>query len=189
MSGESSAGTAVNPYAAPRSRVEDPGAVAPGQPAFFPVSLLKLSLMSLATSGLYDIYWFYKNWKCMQERGEKVNAPIRAFFYPFVSYALFRRVREQARATGVDVSLPAGPLAVVLFVLSAVWRLSDPYWLFSLLGFLPLLPVQAAVNRVNERLAPGVDPNARFGAWNIAALVVGALFFVLVMAGLLISPR
>lgn len=31
-------------------------------PYYFPVSNTKLVLMSLATLGFYELYWFYKNW-------------------------------------------------------------------------------------------------------------------------------
>lgn len=189
MAGETSGSASVNPYAAPRSRVADLAAATPGQPAFFPVGLVKLSLMSMATLGLYELYWFYKNWKCVQARGESLNAPLRAFFYAFTSYGVFRRVREQAQAAGMPVSLPAGMLAVVIFVFAATWRLPEPYWLVSLLTFVPLLPVQAAVNRINDKVAPGVDPNRRFGGWNIAALVIGALLFVLMLIGLSVEPQ
>ena len=33
------------------------------QPMFFPVSRLKLLVMSLVTFGLYEVFWFYKNWQ------------------------------------------------------------------------------------------------------------------------------
>jgi len=31
-----------------------------GQPIFFPVSRLKLVIMSTVTFGIYELYWFYK---------------------------------------------------------------------------------------------------------------------------------
>ena len=36
-------------------------------PIFFPVSTLKLILMSIVTFGSYEIYWFYKNWKLLNQ--------------------------------------------------------------------------------------------------------------------------
>jgi len=177
---------AFNPYAAPRAAVAD--AVVPGVEAvFFPVSLGKLALMSLGTLGLYQVYWFYKNWKCVQQNsGDKVSAPIRAVFYPLVSYPLFRRVRDRAAAAGVEGGLQAGLLALALFVLSMLWRLPDPWWLAGLAGFLPMLPVQSAVNEINARLAPQADPNARFSGGNIAGMIVGGLVLLLAVVGMLL---
>ena len=68
-------------------------------------------------------------------------------------------------------------------VTGALSRLPDPYWLVSLLMFFPLLPVQFAVNRINQEVAPGADPNSRFGAWNILMLIVGGVIIVLIIVG------
>jgi len=174
---------AFNPYAAPAAAVADAAPVA-GEAVFFPVSLLKLTLMSLATLGLYEIYWSYKNWKCVQERfGDKVNAPLRALFYPLSSYWLFKRIRAQAGEARLEGKLQAGLLALVLFLLGALSRLPDPWWLASLLAFVPLLPVQATVNQLNRRLAPHAAANAGFSGWNIAGLAIGGILLVMALFG------
>src|SRR5262245_21832197 len=173
----------MNPYAAPSARVDDAAARPEAEPVFFAVSLLKLALMSVVTLGLYEVYWFYKNWKCVERNnGEKVNAPIRSVFYPLVSYSLFRRIREHARRAG-SVEFPAGWLAVALFLMALLWRLPDPWWLVGFLGFLPLYPVQQAVNEINRKLAPQADTNARFTGWNVFGLVAGGIVFVLAAIG------
>jgi hypothetical protein len=175
-----------NPYAAPKAALAD--AAAPEvQPVFFPVSLPKLALMSLATFGLYEIYWFYKNWKCMQEKfGLKLNAPIRAVFFPLVSYSLFRQIRAHAAEAQLESRVYAGPLALAVFILAALTRLPDPWWMITFLGFLPLLPVQSAVNDINAKFAPGADGNNRFSGWNIAGLLAGAIALALAILGTLV---
>jgi hypothetical protein len=183
MALETSSTSNLNPYAAPRSHVEDPAIVAAGQPAFFPVSLVKLALMSLATLNLYQIYWSYQNWKCVQRlNGENVNAPIRAFFYTLTSYSLFHRIRDHAKRDG-RTSLQAGLLAIGVFVFAVLSMAADPYWLVTFVGFLPLLPVQSVVNKINREVAPDADPNGRFGGWNILALIVGGAFLFLAIIG------
>ena len=37
-------------------------------PLYFPVSNTKLVLLSVCTLGLYEFYWFYKNWALVKER-------------------------------------------------------------------------------------------------------------------------
>ena len=180
--------SARNPYAAPKSTVDDPTPVADERPAFFAVSLSKLAIMSLVTFGIYEIYWFYQNWKSVQRlTGENLNAPIRALFYPLTSYSLFRRIREQGQRLQVNVTINAGALALSVFVLNALWRLPDPYWLVSFLGFLPLLSVQSEVGKINRTLAPGADAKTRFGAWNVFAVVIGALLFILAILSLFLG--
>ena len=178
-----------NPYAPPRAEVDDVTILRAGEPVFFPVSRLKLTLMSLATFNLYTVYWFYRNWKHLQKlTGDRVSASIRAVFYSLTAYFLFKGMRKQAAA--MDVVFPAaGPLAIALLVLTSLWRVPDPYWLMIFLGFVPLLPVQAAVNEMNRKAAPEADPNSRLGGWNIAAVVVGGLLFVMAVIGAFLGAQ
>lgn len=174
----------MNPYAAPTAKVAD--ALPAGEPLYFAVSRLKLAVMSVVTLGLYEIYWFYQNWKCVQRMGERVSAPLRAVFYPLISYPLFRRIREQAQDSGVGHDFSAGALAAALFVLTLLWRLPDPWWLVAFLGFVPLLPVQNAVNAINRKHAPDADANSRFTGWNIFALIAGGIVILLALIGVFV---
>jgi len=154
------------------------------------VSRLKLVLMSLGTLGLYQIYWFYKHWKAMQAAGNKLNAPIRAVFYPFTAYWLFRDLHERAAAAGVEADYRPGVLAVALFAVYAVtFWLPDPWWLLGFITIALILPVQAAADRVNLKLAPGADPNARFSGLNIFGMVLGGLLLILGIVGSFLPPE
>lgn len=187
MSEQTGVGGDANPYAAPRARLDDAAGLEPGAEPFFAVSVPKLAIMSVATFNFYPLFWFYRNWKCAQRvGGETLNAPLRALFYPFTAYGLFRRIREHAAADGRHASLPAGPLATVLLSVSLTAGLPDPFWFVSLLVFVPLLPVQRVVNEMNARLAPDADTNASFTGWNIVALVLGTLLLLLAVAGLIL---
>ncbi|MGH7577402.1 MAG: hypothetical protein ACREM1_20010 [Longimicrobiales bacterium] len=65
---------------------------------FFPVSTGKFVAMSACTVGLYDLYWFYKNWQRVRDRsGESLSPFWRAFFAPLWSFSLFRRVHQYAQ--------------------------------------------------------------------------------------------
>jgi hypothetical protein len=172
-----------NPYAAPKAQVDDVSILRAGEPVFFPVGRLKLTLMTLATFNLYVIYWFYRNWKHLQKlTGKQVSAVLRSVFYALTAYFLFRGMRRQADAMDV-VFPPAGLLALVVLALASLWRLPDPWWLITFLGFLPLLPVQSAVNDMNRKAAPDADPNDRFRGSNVAVLLVGGLLFVMAVLG------
>jgi hypothetical protein len=165
------------------------GAPSPPAPLFFPVSLLKLTLLGFFTFGFYELYWFYKNWRIIKER-ERLNIqPFwRAFFAYFFCYPLFRRVRDSAREAGAG-DLAAGPLAVGWIILTALWKLPDPYWLVTALAPLCLLPVQRSINRINAIRAPGHEPNARFSAWNIVVVVIGVPLFILGAMGAFIPDQ
>ena len=50
-------------------------------PMYFPVSLLKLVIMSTCTFGIYELYWFYRNWCFVRTREAPEIMPFwRAFF-------------------------------------------------------------------------------------------------------------
>jgi hypothetical protein len=188
MAIDPSSASAADPYAVPKAKVEDAAPAAEGGIAYFPVSLLKLGVMCVATFNIYQIYWSYKNWKCAQRvANSDANAPIRAFFYGLTSYWLFKHIGDHAKSMDPGVSLPAGQLAFAVLALALAANLPDPYWLVTLLGFLPLLPVQTAVNRVNRQLAPDADPNARFGGWNIAGVILGGLLVALAVFGMYVE--
>jgi len=174
----------ANPYAAPKAAVVDVPAAATGEPVFFPVGKVKLAVMSLVTFGLYEIYWFYKNWQCVQRLGENVIAPVRAIFYPLTSYWFFKHVNEELEKAQIGRTLGAGGLAAAVLLLGLLWRLPDPWWAVSFFSFAPLLPVQDAVNELNRKVAPDSDRNARLSGWNIAGIVIGGLFLILTIIGL-----
>src|SRR6187401_1574907 len=73
------------------------------QPAapWFRVGTAKLLLMCVVTFGIYEIYWFYQQWRHVQRRGERVHPALRTLFAGLVCYALFRRVSQDATARGV----------------------------------------------------------------------------------------
>ena len=148
-------------------------------PVYFPVSPVKLIVMSVCTYGIYDIYWFYKNWNLIRDR-EKLNImPFwRAFFAFYFTYSLFKKIRMTAQSLNLKRSIAAVPLGAGWMIVTACFELSDPYSLLTYLAVLFLVPVQRLVNEMNESVKPGYEENKRFTPWNIAAVVFGGIFFV-----------
>jgi hypothetical protein len=64
---------------------DGPGSVT-DRPVFFPVSILKLVLLSLCSFGLYQFYWFYKNWQYVKEHE---RAHMRVAWRVLASHAWF----------------------------------------------------------------------------------------------------
>lgn len=177
----------ANPYAPPTAAVDD---VRPeesaAQPPFFAVSLTKLLIMSVCTLSLYELYWFYRNWKCIKAR-ERTNispAP-RAIFAYFYCYQCFSRIRDYDVEKTNRSNLAAGALAAGWIVTTLLWKLPDPYWWFSELAVFFLLPVQARVNQLNAEANPAHDRNARLRGWNWLAVVLGGALVLLAMVGTL----
>jgi hypothetical protein len=179
----------LNPYAPPDARLDDAEVQQSPASGFFAVGLVKLALMSVATVNLYGLYWFYQQWKAASRvSGDKLNAPVRAFFAGLTSYFLFKRIEGFGAQHGVQLLLGPGQLGLYYFLLGALCRLPDPYWLIPYFFlFLPLLPVQSAVNRINQELAPGSYRNGGLSGWNIFAVALGVLLWSLMLAGVFMT--
>ncbi|MGE0441715.1 MAG: hypothetical protein AB7L66_14605 [Gemmatimonadales bacterium] len=145
-------------------------------PPYFAVGLLKLSAMMIVTFGAYAILWSYHNWSRHRTRtGEDVNPLARAIFAPLMAYSLFTRISEDLEVKGLPGFGSPLVFGIGFFALSASGRLPDPWWLVSLLAFLPLLPVQYAVNRANATVAPQANPNRSFSFLNVVGIGAGVL--------------
>jgi hypothetical protein len=57
----------------------------PTAPIFFAVSIPKFIVLSICSIGIYDLYWFYKNWQLVRAREQSDISPFwRAFFGIFI---------------------------------------------------------------------------------------------------------
>src|SRR5580698_7122097 len=87
-------------------RPVDPSPMPEGRVVFFPVSPLKLVVMSTVTFGLYEVYWFYQNWKLIKQRtGLNIMPFWRAVFGVLFCYPFFREVEDAAASR--KISFPA----------------------------------------------------------------------------------
>src|SRR3989344_4845278 len=111
------------------------------------ISTNKLIFLSVLSFGLYEIYWFYRQWKALKEiKDLKITAWARGLFASLFAYPLFKQFFELARSETKKDYPSAGWLATGYFVLTLLWRLEDPYWLLSFTSILTLIPAQNAIN-------------------------------------------
>ncbi|MBF5004894.1 DUF4234 domain-containing protein [Diaphorobacter caeni] len=165
-------------------RPDDAAPASPVTPAFFPVSLRKLAVLSFCTMGLYHLYWFYMHWRHVRvwNAGRDFSPARRTLLFFFFCFSLFRRVRAQDARVKVNgrSSLKAGLLALGYIAANLCDLLPGIWGLMSIFSFIFLLPVQAHANRVNELTCSApFDRNASFSAWNWMAVVLGTLLVVL----------
>ncbi len=143
-------------------------------PHFFTASVLKFVVMSVCTMGIYQLYWFYKNWKLIRERtGQKIRPFWRAFFSPLWAYSCFKEIKVGAGECKIQESLPIGLFAIAYFLLCVTSMLPEPYWLISFVSILPLIPVNSVALKVSQHSDDGYVQNGRFTALNWVGMVVG----------------
>ena len=157
----------------------------PGQMRFFAVSKLKLTILSLCSFGIYGLYWFYKNWEAEKNHpgGEDISPFSRTLFAPFYAYSFFQKVNEEAKGIGIPFHLTPSVLAIGFFLLCVSGRLPDPYWLISLLSFIPLLPVVDCISKINAHSNPLAIKNDNFTSSNWILIVCSGILLGLVCVG------
>jgi hypothetical protein len=146
------------------------------------MSPTKLATLSLVTFGLYEIFWFYRNWKKLKARGADLMPIMRSIFAPLFSHALFRAVQEEAGRRRVDYTWRPGSMAIAFLVLTAAWRLPDPWWLVCLFTFVPLMSVQGTINDLlgadGER-----HMDSAYGPGAIVLILAGGIWLLLALFG------
>jgi hypothetical protein len=158
-----------------------------GQLIFFDVSIPKLLVLSVCSLGIYELYWFYRNWQIVRARERSDISPFwRAGLGFIYCYALFKRVREYDAQAGSTGALPAGALAAGWIVVTCLWQLPDRYSLAANLSCLFMLPVQAAANRLNGIAGAR---NGNFTVWNWLTVALGGTVLVLDALGVFAVPE
>jgi hypothetical protein len=148
---------------------------------FFPVSITKLLVLSVCTFGIYECYWFYKNWKFVKEnKGLKIKPVWRAIFSPLFCYGLFEAVKKHAKRTKVNVKYSSRWLTVGFILTIVTTGIPDPFWCISMLSVLILLPARSVIDTLNKKTNSTIR-NDQFSGWNFAAIVSGVIVWGLVI--------
>ena len=139
---------------------------------YYPVSSGKFIVLSVLTWGIYELYWFYKNWSFVRHRDGSGILPFwRAVFCPLWYPALlldFRRNQGRTSISTPDVVFPS----LTYLILGSMWHLDDPFWLIAWLSFAPLLPM---VQRINARNPENSLHYASNSSWKLRHLLLAAL--------------
>jgi hypothetical protein len=146
---------------------------------YFSVGTMKLSLMAIATFGVYGIYWFYRSWKAIRERDHLDISPFwRAIFAPLWTVSLGRRFKADALERHIVIRLPVVTLGILYLLLALLWCLPGPYWLMWFLSFILLVPFDRAARRLNGSGSLAKPIAGPFSVWYVAVLVVGIALLI-----------
>lgn len=157
----------------------------PEQFPWAPVGTFKFAVLSFSTFSIYYFYWCYRNWVRVKQRtGEPMSPILRTFFTPIFLFSFTTRVHDDATARGESPSWPPILMAGLHLALWMGGRLPDPWWLISLLSFVPLVPVVRTVQAINARSDATEARNDDLSIGNILTIIVGELVLLLVVIGM-----
>jgi hypothetical protein len=182
--------TAVEPAAVATAKHAGSSARDAGQDElpFFAVSTHKFVVMCVVTLGLYQYYWFYKQWRHLARGSVVPISPFwRTFFAPFWGFSLFAHIEARAQRDHIATRWNDLVLGIAYLLLPMTWRLPDPWSLITLLAFVPLIPAQYTIDRINARHASAPLPNRGYSGPNVVGIIVGSGVVLLALAGALLS--
>lgn len=150
------------------------------------IGIRKFVIMSFFTIGLYDVYWFYWNWKRQRNLVDpSIHAGLLTFLSPFVSYLLFRDVKSDLRS---NAEWPPFLLALLYFVMIMSFMGPGWSWLFTFVAFIPLVPVQKSMNAMHDNAVSNERIDETFTTANIVAMAAGiAVMALLTMAAVMMK--
>jgi len=140
-----------------------------------------LAALSVLTLGMYELYWFWRNWRDLRlELGVEVQPVWRALglFVPIVNVVLvydqLRMIREQCDARGVTAGYSPGLVTATFFSIAVAGNLTT-FWPLSLLNVVPLLQVQVALNQLWACTQPGATVRSGLTPREVAVMIAGAV--------------
>ncbi|WP_419810271.1 hypothetical protein [Bacterioplanoides sp.] len=153
---------------------------------FFQIGTEKLIELSLASFGLYGLYWNYQNWLQIERQNGNVNPLLRTVLSLFFQYDLFRRVYQQSEQDGEKPRWsPARVyLLYVLFNLIPVWLLlTDHPWggLVFMLTLLPNLLVNQTINLIHDKRLRFFAQNTDLSGTDWGVITVGFVVWLSMM--------
>lgn len=184
-----------NQYEAPQSALDY---LDDEQPVFYVVSMLKFTVLYIATFGLYSLYWFYKHWSLYKAATNANIWPIpRAIFSIFFVNRLFKEIDDSLEDEQDEFQWNPEVLAAIYIVVSVISHIMDraaeadkwlPYSAFvSLLGlpilFYTLYKAQQAANLAEAD--PEGSINNNFTGLNVFWIVLGILLWLVIGVGFL----
>ncbi|MCD8551211.1 MAG: hypothetical protein LRY75_19815 [Shewanella xiamenensis] len=165
----------------------------------FHVSLAKFVIMFFATFGLYQIYWFYKQWQALKEYYDLDVWPIaRCIFTVFFTHSLFvyvnEYIKEDNRSYRWNYSALATAyvlLVVVSSVLNQIETLPTSLILISIVIPLAVLyPLYEAQKAINFALEPlDYEDNSSLTWLNWVWIVLFGFYWAMVIYTLTVLIR
>ncbi len=144
---------------------------------FETIPISKIVLLCILTCGIYEIVWFYKIWKRLNEKFGYKNTPIlRAIFAVITSFWLFPVLSRYIKKFNIK-SFNAVLFAILYLALSVFLS-----WLLSLSTFIIIAIIQNKINKVNEQNFSEAPVNKWCKA-NTFWSIIGGIFLCLIIFG------
>lgn len=158
---------------------------------YFHIPIRRLIILNILSGGLYQLYWFYRQWRFWSEKHKQGHQSFdREAARIFFVLSILNKIetdRELNAVCRADFNgnrlfwmwVVFGLAGYAFYTLTGISNvLHEVFFMLTLvIDVIFLLPVQRYINRVNEKLG---NPYARFGFWEYLAIALG-LFPLLIL--------
>ena len=172
-------------YDTPSANLDEPPS-AGSQSLFYSMGIAKYLVLSILTFGIFNVYWFYKNFSYIKSLHKDDTWPVaRAIFSVIFCYSLFLSVRIEIENNKIDSKYSAGTNAVIYILASVIGNLAPGiYGFVAFLAFIPIVITNNEITKLNMHINPNYQPNTKF-YWHTWLLIVfGVLIIALMLLGL-----
>lgn len=146
----------------------------------------QLVLLSVVTFGLYEVRWFYRTWKQLQQDRDLDMSPglhALGLLVPILNIVLvlnlFREIKDYAEEAHVPARYPPGGLLLAFLAAGLAAWAPAPWWPLSLLSVVPLAVVQRVLNAYWRVRQPALPIRRALSGGQVAAVIVGGFFFAM----------
>jgi hypothetical protein len=150
-------------------------------------------LLSIITFGIYDIYWYYRNWKNLRSfKNLNFSAVWRTvglcipILNLFLIYHAHKQYRNLVNEEGIQRDIYPGIIVMVIIISTGLTNLPDPYWLLCFVGTIPLAIVQSVLNELWIKVQPEHIHRTKLHGRQIFLIVVGGIVWFLAILGMIL---
>lgn len=143
-------------------------------------------LLSVLTFSVYEIYWFYRNWKQLKNYkileispGWRTVGLLIPIYGLYLAYTQLRDIKDFSKTAGINKDYPPVMALFLWIAINALSKLPYPFMLLSMLSVLPLLMVQDTLNSCWEKVELDLPIRTRFTGGEIAIIIIGGIFLTL----------
>lgn len=148
----------------------------------------KFLFLLIITLGIYQLPWCHKQWKFLKDRENlNINPWLRAWFFAFTMHSLAKKVFVLAERQGYREKPSAFQVTLIYWIFIILFQLPGILSLVGLFYVVPLLTILKAVNYYWEQEQPNLPVRDSFTGREVAWIVFGAIFWLLVIIGVLAS--
>jgi len=150
-----------------------------------------LVVLCIVTFGIYELYWFYRNWADLYRpavtawwRTIGLGVPILNII---LIYRQFRYIRDFAEEAGCDKSFSPAIMTFAYIFLGLFTLLPEISGFSEIFGFLayltvwPLARVQSVINAYYTKREPKLAEGKGFSGLQIVLIIVGGIFWLVIL--------